>query len=195
MYVSDCIIILLASFLLGSIPFGLLLAKLFKLKDPRTVGSGNIGATNMMRTGSKKVAALTLLLDALKGALPVLFVLHELHAAPAQAALALLAALVGHCYTPWLKGKGGKGVATALGGALAFSLPLAIGFCLTWLIVFFMTRLVSLASIITLMVLPVVAFFEHDPITSLIFSFAAAVGIWRHRTNITRLRDGTEPKL
>lgn len=195
MYATDCITIALLAFLVGSIPFGILLAKLFGLPDPRTLGSGNIGATNMLRTGRKDVAALTLLLDALKGALPVIFVDHVLHGSPAEVALALLGALIGHCYTPWLKGKGGKGVATALGGAYALNVGMGLVFCIAWFLLFKLTRYVSLASIASLITLPVCALFFYDLPTALILAFAAAIGIWRHKENIKRLRAGTEPKM
>lgn len=217
MHVSDCILIILISFAIGSIPFGVLLAKAFGLADPRTIGSGNIGATNMLRTGRKDIAALTLVLDALKGVVPILlawqfFSVDESHTygcfnpsgggcGPVWvldsklAALAMLSALIGHCYTPWLKGKGGKGVATALGGAFALSWPVGIAFCCSWLLAFLFTRWVSVASIVGLAVIPLVTWLRLDGTTALITAIAAAIGIWRHRENIKRLRAGTEPKM
>lgn len=196
MYVSQTILIVLFSFAIGSIPFGILLAKAFGLPDPRTIGSGNIGATNMLRTGNKKVALLTLLLDAMKGVVPVLIAYYLFKAIAVYAALALLCALAGHCYTPFLKGKGGKGVATALGGAFALSLPIGVSFCTVWLLVFLGSRYVSLASVAALLWIPFAAWLRFDdPVTSMILLFTAAIGIWRHKENIKRLRAGTEPKM
>ena len=206
-------IVTIIAFVIGSIPFGVLLAKLFRLPDPRGIGSGNIGATNMLRTGHKGVAAFTLLLDALKGAIPVMiggfiigtvsYAAQGIHQNPYAvnqgAAYALLIALLAHCYTPWLKGKGGKGVATALGGSIIFSIyiawPLSLAFCATWLLVFVFTRYVSLASIVALLTLPVMAAITLDPGTAILFGLCAIISIWRHRSNIERLKLGTEPKM
>jgi len=195
MYVSHCILIVVISFAIGSVPMGVLLAKAFRLADPRTIGSGNIGATNMLRTGNKKVALLTLLFDALKGVVPVLIAYRMFHAPYALASLALLIALIGHCYTPWLKGKGGKGVATALGGTFALSWPVGIAFCCAWLLVFLFTRYVSLASIAALVAVPLVAWLRLDLDSAIILAGATAIGIWRHRENLKRLRAGIEPKM
>jgi glycerol-3-phosphate acyltransferase PlsY len=195
MYVSHCILTVLFSFAIGSIPFGVLLAKLFRLPDPRSIGSGNIGATNMLRTGNKKVAALTLLLDAAKGLVPVILAYQWFDAGAPLAALALLVALASHCYTPFLRGKGGKGVATALGGAFALSWPVGIAFCCSWLLTFMFTRYVSLASIVALVSIALVAWLRLGGDTALIVGFAALIGIWRHRENMKRLRAGTEPKM
>lgn len=217
MYVSDCMLIILTSFAIGSIPFGVLLAKAFRLPDPRTIGSGNIGATNMLRTGRKDIAALTLLLDACKGIGAIwltsaLFSYDRMSQVacitpdgsmcasdwvtnPGYLALALLAALAGHCYTPWLKLKGGKGVATALGGAFALAWSVGVAFCGAWLLVFLLTRFVSMASIAALAVIPLATWLRFDATSALITALAAAIGIWRHRENIRRLRAGTEPKM
>ena len=224
MYASDFIFLAVASYLIGSIPFGVVLAKLFRLPDPRTIGSGNIGATNMLRTGNKKIAALTLLLDAGKGVIAVLFaqqyytLMHPwdgildseswfltLHYAPIAASLGFLAALLGHCFTPWLKFKGGKGVATALGGAWTLHWTIGLAFSLVWLGVFLITRYVSLASIAGLLVIPLTALclFKNGQFIAFhlnlwsdgLLAFATVIGIWRHKTNLARLRAGTEPKI
>ena len=188
--------IVLLSYFLGSIPFGVVLAKIFHLPDPRYIGSGNIGATNMLRTGNKKVAALTLLLDAGKGAATVLITDHLFNDSPAALqALALLASAMGHMYSPWLKFKGGKGVATILGAAIAFSWPLGMSFVVFWLLTVFITRTVSLGSIIALALMPLVAWLRIDGTSALIIAVAAAVAIWKHHGNISRLRHGLEPKL
>lgn len=210
-------LIALISFLLGAIPFGVLLARAFKLPDPRTLGSGNIGATNMLRTGSKKVALLTLLLDAGKGALAVwiayrLFPLNTIIAEPFSAgcpppgpcithisfppleAFALSLAALGHMLSPWLKFKGGKGVATILGGALMFSPVVGAFACVIWLMTYLFFRYVSLASIIMLALLPVMVGLRVDGMSAAIIGFACAVALYKHRSNIHRLMQGVEPK-
>ena len=218
---TECIIviqILILGYALGSIPFGVVLAKLFKLPDPRYIGSGNIGATNMLRTGNKKVALLTLLLDAAKGAVAVgitshLFPIFDVARAavdscgmqptldncgignPTYAALAILAAAVGHMYSPWLKFKGGKGVATLFGGALAFSWPVGMAGFIIWAIVMFVKRYVSLASIVALAFAPLVAWLRVDGTSAFILAIACGIAIWKHRENIKRLRQGFEPKM
>lgn len=194
MYASDAILIFLGAFLLGSIPFGVLLARLFGLADPRTIGSGNIGATNMLRTGNKKVALLTLLFDALKGGLPVLFVQHLMGPSALQA-LAMLGAVLGHCFTPWLKFKGGKGVATALGGMLALNPFMGGGVCVVWLMVALLTRYVSLASIFAATSMAIFAFFLIGHAATCLLALVALLVLYKHRPNLERLRAGTEPKL
>ncbi len=194
MYASDSIIFFLGAFFVGSIPFGVLLARLFGLADPRTIGSGNIGATNMLRTGNKKVALLTLLLDALKGALPVLFIQH-LMGGPSLQALALLGAVAGHCYTPWLKFKGGKGVATALGGIIALHPPIGALTCLAWLCVAAVTRYVSLASIAAGFAMAAFASAWLGAHATGLLLLVALIIAYKHRPNIARLRAGTEPKI
>ena len=222
MYVSDIIQIIILGYALGGIPFGVLLAKLFHLPDPRYIGSGNIGATNMLRTGNKKVALLTLLLDAGKGAMAVaitqhLFLLIQVHecitpkgaephsaeiydceimlTAPHYAALAVLAAALGHMASPWLKFKGGKGMATILGGTLAFSWPVGMATLLTWLMVVFVTRYVSLGSILALIVAALVTWLRVDATSEIIIGIASAIAIWKHRSNMARLRQGFEPRV
>lgn len=210
MYVGDSIQIMILGYALGSIPFGVVLAKIFRLPDPRYIGSGNIGATNMLRTGNKKVALLTLLLDAGKGAAAVLITCH-LFRTPvlpgclgdcpeyiynhSYEALAVLLAAVGHMYSPFLKFKGGKGVATLFGGALAFSWPVGMAGFFVWAIVMFVTRYVSLASIIALAVTPLVVWLRVDGTSALILAIASAIAIWKHRENIKRLRQGFEPRM
>lgn len=194
MYASDSILFFGFAFLVGSIPFGVLLARLFGLADPRTIGSGNIGATNMLRTGNKKVALLTLILDALKGSLPVLFIQH-LMGGPALQALVLLGAVAGHCCTPWLKFKGGKGVATALGGILALDPWIGAGVCAVWLAVAVLMRYVSLASIIAAVSAAVFAAFMLGHAATCLLALVALLILYKHRPNLERLRAGTEPKI
>ncbi len=214
MHVMDAIQILMLGLVVGGIPFGVLVAKLFGLPDPRRVGSGNIGATNMLRTGNKRAALLTLLLDAAKGAVVVgvansLFSIEEIdrfstclpnpcHVTilnPHCAALALLAAALGHMYSPYLKLKGGKGVATLFGGALVFSWPVAMASLCVWLIAVFTTRYVSLGSILALAVAPLVAWLRVDGTSALILGIASGFAIWKHRENIRRLLQGGEAKI
>ena len=214
MHVSDIIQIIILGWALGSVPFGVVLARLFHLPDPRYVGSGNIGATNMLRTGNRHVAALTLLLDMAKGAAAVIITRHlfgallisecdgradcipeQIIATPIYLTIALLAAAMGHMFSPWLKFKGGKGVATILGGALAVSWPLGMGFALIWLLVVFVTRTVSVGSIIALAIMPLIAWLRMDGTSAIILALAASIAIWKHRGNISRLRHGFEPKL
>jgi glycerol-3-phosphate acyltransferase PlsY len=194
MYASDFIIIGLFSFLVGSIPFGVLLAKWFGLPDPRAIGSGNIGATNMLRTGNKKVALLTLVLDGLKGVVPVLFAAHLL-AGPWLASWALLAATAGHCFTPWLKFKGGKGVATALGGVLALNPLMGVSVCAVWLAVAFITRYVSLASVTAGVSIAVFSLFLLGDAATCLLALVGLLILFKHRPNLARLRGGTEPKM
>jgi glycerol-3-phosphate acyltransferase PlsY len=195
MYASDCIPIFLMAFLVGSIPFGVLLARIFRLPDPRGLGSGNIGATNMLRTGNKKVALLTLVLDGLKGALPVLFVLTTLRGPAALAAVAMLGAVLGHCYTPWLKFKGGKGVATALGGMIALNLTVGVLACFVWVCVAAVTRYVSLASIAAGFAMAAFATAWLNVSAAVLLLIVALLIAHKHRPNLQRLRAGTEPKL
>ena len=180
-------------YLIGSIAFGLLLARAMNLGDLRSIGSSNIGATNVLRTGNKTAAALTLLLDGAKGAVAVL--LARGFAGEDAAQIAALAAMLGHCYPVWLKFKGGKGVATFLGVLLALAWPAGLACCLAWLIGAFATRISSMGAIAAaststffLVVLGYGnAFFLGIFLTLIIF--------WRHRENIKRIKAGTEPKI
>jgi glycerol-3-phosphate acyltransferase PlsY len=185
-------IIVAISYLLGSIPFGLLLTRLGGEGDIRTIGSGNIGATNVLRTGRKGLAALTLALDALKGAVAV-WVANMY--APEIAVWAGLAALAGHVFPVWLRFKGGKGVATGLGILLALEPMLGLFCALTWLATFFVFRISSLAALLAAALAPVYAFIlvgEHPMwVMTLIMS---ALLIVRHKSNIVRLLHGEEGK-
>lgn len=195
MYVSDCIQIILLAYALGGIPFGVLLARVSGLPDPRYVGSGNIGATNMLRLGNKKVALLTLLLDGLKGATAVMLSHALFDATSAGLALAALVAAVGHMYSPWLNFKGGKGIATILGGTLAFSWPVGIAAIIVWLLVFLLKRYVSLASIAAMSSLPLITWLRIDAASAIILAIAAGIAISKHRENIKRLKAGLEPQI
>ena len=189
----------LFGYLLGSIPFGLILTRMAGMGDVRNIGSGNIGATNVLRTGRKDIAAATLLFDAGKGFAAVF--LAATFYGPALAALAGLGALVGHCYPVWLKFKGGKGVATFLGVVAGLSWPHALLFALVWLGMAFALRYSSLAALTATVVVPLAAFLLPEGS----FWGAAAVGEvtalmalliwWKHRANIKRLITGEESKI
>ena len=187
------LIALAVGYALGSIPFGVIVTRLAGIGDVRNIGSGNIGATNVLRTGRKDLAAATLIGDTGKAMLAVVIV-RSLYGEEAGA-IAGAAAFLGHLFPVWLGFKGGKGVATILGGALAVSWPLGMGFALIWLLVVFVTRTVSVGSIIALAIMPLIAWLRMDGTSAIILALAASIAIWKHRGNISRLRHGFEPKL
>ncbi len=180
-------------YLLGSIPFGLLIAKMAGHGDIRKIGSGNIGATNVLRTGKKHLAILTLIFDAGKAGLAALLAAHFFGFVPSLIAGA--AALIGHCFPVWLKFKGGKGVATYFGTFLAISLPVFLAAAILWLVSAFITRIVSLSGIITALVLPLIAFFIGKPEISVLAAIMGIIIIIRHSGNIGRILAGTEPRI
>ncbi len=184
---------ILAAYLLGSIAFGIVVSRLFGLPDPRTVGSGNPGATNVLRSGKKSAAALTLLGDVLKGWLPVWLAL-QADMLMWVVAYVSLAVFIGHLYPIFYKFQGGKGVATALGVMFALSPLLALAALITWIVVFAVSRYSSLAAIVAAVLAPVYAWFLLSAyadylITVLIMSVLL---VWRHRSNIQKLLAGTE---
>jgi acyl phosphate:glycerol-3-phosphate acyltransferase len=186
-------IAVLIGYICGSIPFGLLLAKAAGLGDVRSIGSGNIGATNVLRTGNKKIAALTLLLDGLKGAVPVLLLTQ--FGGPQAGMIAGLAAMAGHIFPLWLGFKGGKGVATSLGVLFALDWQLGLIFAALWLGLAFVFRFSSLAGLATSALTPLWAYLmgRYDLIIPTVL---IALVIWiMHRTNIERLMKGNEPKI
>lgn len=180
-------------YLLGSVPFGIVMARLFGLGDLRRIGSGNIGATNVLRTGNRLAAALTLVGDAGKGAAAVLLV--RALAAPEAAQLAGVAAFLGHCYPVWLGFRGGKGVATFLGTLLALAWPVGIAACATWLLTAAITRISSLAALGAAATAPLWAVVLGPAATVAAAAGLAALVFLRHRENIARLRAGTEPRI
>ncbi len=197
---------LVTGYLLGSIPFGLILTKLAGLGDIRAVGSGNIGATNVLRTGNKLLAVFTLLLDGGKGAAAVLIFSAwtgpegALLAGRELAAFAAASSLLGHLFPVWLKFRGGKGVATSLGVLLAMEWPVGILACLTWLVVGFLFRYSSLAALAALTAAPFYAWSFYlsgaaDLQVMALAIFIAALTWARHHANIRRLLDGTETKI
>lgn len=180
-------------YLLGSIPSGILLARAFGLGDLRGIGSGNIGATNVLRTGSKAAAAATLLLDAAKGAVAVL--LARWLAGEDAAQLAGLMALLGHCFPVWLGFRGGKGVATFLGITLALAWPVGLLCCATWLGTALVTRISSLSALVAAISAPLWMLLLGYREMLVLGGIVAALILWRHRSNIARIRAGNEPKV
>ncbi len=181
------------AYLVGSIPFGLLLARAMGLGNLREIGSGNIGATNVLRTGSKKAAALTLLLDAVKGAVPVLLARHLLGEDAAQ--VAGLAAFLGHLFPVWIGFRGGKGVATFLGVVLALAWPVGVVACVTWLVVAYATRYSSLSALVAAALSPVWAWvLGYQQTVGLILLLVVLIFL-RHHENISRLIAGTESRI
>jgi acyl phosphate:glycerol-3-phosphate acyltransferase len=181
------------AYLLGSVSFGILISQLFGLDDPRTVGSGNPGATNVLRSGKKSAALLTLLGDALKGWLPVWLALQNNMLMWVVSTIGI-AVFLGHLYPIFFKFKGGKGVATALGVMLAISPLLALAALVTWLIVFATSRYASLASIIAALFVPIHSYYYLRPYKDyfLMLLVISVLLIWRHRGNIKKLLNGTE---
>jgi len=178
---------------LGSIPFGLILAKAMNLGDLRKIGSGHTGATNVLRTGNKRAAVLTLLLDGGKGAVAVLIA--HAYSGDSAAQIAALAAFLGHCYPVWLGFKGGKGVATFLGLLLALHWPLGLAACGIWLLIAVTMRYSSLSALTAAGLSPVAAAVLGRGELVWLMVVLAVLIYWRHRANIARLRDGTETKI
>jgi acyl phosphate:glycerol-3-phosphate acyltransferase len=186
-------IVALLAYLLGSVPFGLVITRMMGLGDLRQIGSGNIGATNVLRTGNKPAAAATLLLDAGKGGIAVLIA--RALVGPDAAQVAGLAAFIGHIYPVWLGFKGGKGVATFLGTLLALSWPVGLTACATWLVMAALTRISSLAALAAAgtSTLWMVVFGQGQMM--MLGVVLTLLVYWRHKANILRLRAGTEPKI
>ncbi len=178
---------------LGSIPFGLLLARVAGLGDVRTIGSGSIGATNVLRTGRKDIAAATLALDAAKGAVAVLVVQH--YVGVQFGAVAGLFAVVGHCFSPWVGGRGGKGIATGLGVLLAIAWPVGLLCAALWLLTALITKRSSAGSLLACAAaVPLVAMLAGSQ-PAIIAGLIAVLVFYRHEANIRRLLAGTEPKI
>lgn len=179
-------------FLLGSIPFGLLLTRAAGMGDIRNIGSGNIGATNVLRTGNKALAAATLLLDALKGLAPALA--FTLMWGPMPGAAAAAGAVLGHMFPPWLGFKGGKGVATAIGVLLGLSWPVGVITCALWLLVAALFRYSSLAALLSILGGAIASWWFVPTIAPVIALLTVLVWV-KHHANIRRLLGGTEPKI
>lgn len=195
----------LVGYLLGSIPFGLVITRLGGLGDIRTIGSGNIGATNVLRTGRKDLALATFLLDSGKAGIAALifhFVAAKFNPGlnPPIALLAGAFALVGHCFPVWLGFKGGKGVATYAGLLFASVWMLGVFAAISWLAIALIFRRSSLAALVTAVLVPIVAWGEfwgtpYQPSEVIILALLTLLVLWRHKTNIARILDGTEPKI
>lgn len=183
----------IVGYLLGSIPFGVILTKAMGLGNLREIGSGNIGATNVLRTGNKGAAAATLLLDGAKGAVAVL--LARALAAEDAAQIAALAAFLGHCFPVWLQFKGGKGVATFLGLMLSLAWPVGLLACGIWLATAAISRISSLSALVAAAWSPLVCLMLGQGQIFLLTLILAGLILWRHRANLARLKAGTEPRI
>jgi glycerol-3-phosphate acyltransferase PlsY len=186
------VLALVFGYLLGSIPFGLLLTRAVGGPDIRAIGSGNIGATNVLRTGRKGLAAVTLLCDALKGTVAVLMAAHF---GPGAALIAGLGAFLGHLFPVWLRFKGGKGVATYIGVLLGLYWPAALAFCAIWLVVAAVFRFSSLAALIASAMTPLALWLFGLPTVAAVFTLLTLLLWIKHRENIARLLNGTEAKI
>ncbi|HTJ59318.1 MAG TPA: glycerol-3-phosphate 1-O-acyltransferase PlsY [Devosiaceae bacterium] len=198
--ILNFVIAAVVGYLLGSIPFGLLITRAAGLGDVRKIGSGNIGATNVLRTGRRELAAATLLLDALKAVAAVLIARHFW--GEDAAFIAGIAALVGHCFPVWLGFKGGKGVASFIGLLLALAWPVGLIFCVVWLIIAFAQKYSSLAALTAAVTAPIFAYavwlwgYPTDGIKlAATTAVLALLLVYNHRANIGRLLSGTEPKI
>ena len=187
----NLIIVAVYSYLLGSIPFGLVLTKIFLKKDIREIGSGNIGTTNVLRTGKKSLAVATLVFDLLKGYFSIIITFTYFENLISYSALICF---IGHIFPVWLKFKGGKGVATYLGVILALSYKFFLIFGITWLVLSFLFRYASLSSIISSLIVFVYSYFFNNSYSLIIFIFFIII-LYTHRENIVRLKNSEESKI
>ena len=186
----DLFIIITISYLLGSIPFGLILTKLFLKKDIRDIGSGNIGATNVMRSGNKLVGFLTLILDIFKAILPVIYIKFNY---PDLIYICSLSVFLGHVFPIWLKFKGGKGVATYVGILFSINIFFGLVFCICWLLIFFLSKYSSLSSLIASFSIPIYLFIiNYEQLIFFVILFVLI--FYTHRENIKRLKNKEESK-
>ena len=177
---------------MGSIPFGYLLTKIFLKKDIRDIGSGNIGATNVLRTGNKLIGYSTLTLDVLKAVLPVIFIKFNY---PEYIYVSSLSVFIGHVFPLWLKFKGGKGVATYLGIIFALSLNLGLFFCIFWILIALLTKYSSLSSIVSSLLIFIISFWENNfQLNSYLF-ITFVILLYTHKQNIIRIKNKTEDKI
>lgn len=190
---TTLVVTICLAYLLGSIPFGLVLTRLFGAGDLRKIGSGNIGATNVLRTGRKGLAAATLILDGGKGAVAVGLADH--FAGPDAAIIAAGASVLGHLFPVWLRFNGGKGVATTLGVLLAIAWPVGVVACAAWLLIAFTLRYSSLAALVAIGISPLAAWALADEPRAILALLLAILVFARHHENIRRLATGTESKI
>jgi len=187
----ELILIISISYLMGSIPFGLILTKVFLKKDIREVGSGNIGATNVLRTGNKTIGYLTLILDVLKAVLPVLYIKYKF---PELVYISSLSVFIGHVFPVWLKFKGGKGVAAYVGILFSINYILGIVFAFSWLIIFFISKYSSLGSILSSLTIPIFIFLNSSYENEYFFIIMFVLILYTHRENVKRLINKEESK-
>ena len=187
----ELILSIIISYLMGSIPFGLILTKIFLKKDIRDIGSGNIGATNVLRTGNKIIGYLTLSLDILKAVIPVLYIKFNY---PELVYVSSLSVFIGHVFPLWLKFKGGKGVATYVGILFSINYILGFVFIASWLIIFFILRYSSLGSILATIIIPVFIFFNPNYENEYFFIIIFILILFTHRENVKRLINKEESK-
>ena len=187
----ELILVISISYLMGSIPFGLILTKVFLKKDIRNVGSGNIGATNVLRTGNKLIGYFTLILDVLKAVIPVLYVKFNF---PELVYISSLSAFIGHVFPIWLKFKGGKGVATYVGILFSINYFFGIIFIVSWLIIFFISKYSSLGSILSSLLIPIFIFLNSSYENQYFFIIMFVLILYTHRENVKRLINKEESK-
>ena len=189
---TEIITVFIASYLSGSVPFGLILTKIFLNKDLRKIGSKNIGATNVLRTGNKTIAGLTLFLDISKGIIPILITKEYF---TDLIYLSSLAALLGHIFPVWLRFQGGKGVATYVGIIFILSFNLGVIFCVSWILISIASKYSSLSSILSTMIVFIVSFFNNNfELTSYLF-ITFIIILYTHRQNIVRIKNKSEDKI
>ena len=186
-------LVILFAYLIGSIPFGIIISKIMGLGNLRNIGSGNIGATNVLRTGNKLAAILTLIFDLLKGAIAVIITYYIFNDTTAQ--IAALSSFLGHCFPIWLKFKGGKGVATFIGISLALYWPAGILICLTWVLIAFLSRTSSLSALISSLSSILWVWVLGAPSAVFIMTVLTVLIWYRHIENIKRIINNTEPKI
>ncbi|MDG2402318.1 MAG: glycerol-3-phosphate 1-O-acyltransferase PlsY [Amylibacter sp.] len=186
-------LVILLAYLIGSIPFGIIISKIMGLGNLRNIGSGNIGATNVLRTGNKLAAILTLIFDLLKGAIAVIITYYVFNDTTAQ--IAALSSFLGHCFPIWLKFKGGKGVATFIGISLALYWPAGILICLTWVLTAFLSRISSLSALISSLSSILWVWILGVPSAVFVMTVLTILIWFRHIENIKRIIKNTEPKI
>lgn len=191
--ILSLILALVLGYLSGSIPFGLILTQAAGMGDIRSIGSGNIGATNVLRTGNRPIAAATLVLDALKAVAPILVARYFWGEDAAR--FAALGAFLGHCFPAWIGFKGGKGVAVMIGSLLALSWPAGLIFCAVWLLIAFTRKISSLAALTAAATAPIFAYVFNGERLALVVTGLALLLFFQHRENIARLLKGTEPTI
>ena len=191
-FTTNALLAALLGYVFGSIPFGLILARMAGKGDIRQQGSGNIGATNVLRTGSKGLAAATLLLDLAKGLVPVLIAWNLFWQ---EVGWTAIFAVIGHCFPVWLGFKGGKGVATNAGVAFGLGWVFGAAYAVTWIAVLAITRISSLAGMSAVVVTAAVAFYFRETTIAYVLALIAVLVLFLHRENIKRLANGTEPKV